>query len=88
MVISHFQNPGQAHPEVAEQAVSAERVFNEHLGTGRWRTREQILAFFDGLELLEPGLVPLPEWRPEPGEELPELGITYHTFAGGVARKP
>ncbi|PRX52746.1 S-adenosyl methyltransferase [Nonomuraea fuscirosea] len=88
VVISHFQNPGQAHPEVAEQAVSAERVFNEHLGTGRWRTREEILAFFDGLELLEPGLVPLPEWRPEPDEELPELGITYHTFAGGVGRKP
>ncbi|GAA2881167.1 SAM-dependent methyltransferase [Nonomuraea rubra] len=32
----------------------------------RWRTREEILAYFDGLDLLEPGLVPLPEWRPAP----------------------
>ncbi|MEW9551716.1 SAM-dependent methyltransferase [Nonomuraea sp. NPDC050783] len=87
VVISHFHNPGAAHPEVAEQAASAERLFNEHLGTGRWRTREELLAFFDGLELVEPGLVPLPEWRPD-GEDHATPGITYHTFVGGVGRKP
>ncbi|MFC4121199.1 SAM-dependent methyltransferase [Nonomuraea zeae] len=87
VVISHFHNPGQAHPEVSEQAYAAEKIFNEHLGTGRWRTREEILAFFNGLELLEPGLVPLPEWRPGPGDHATP-GITYHTFVGGVARKP
>jgi S-adenosyl methyltransferase len=87
VVISHFHNPGAEHPEVSEQATTAERLFNEHLGTGRWRTRDELLAYFDGLELLEPGLVPLPEWRPEPGERR-KPGITYHTFVGGVARKP
>ncbi|MGW3349346.1 SAM-dependent methyltransferase [Nonomuraea rubra] len=88
VVISHFHNPMEAHPEVSEQAFTAEKLFNEHLGTGRWRTREEILAFFDGLELLEPGLVPLPEWRPETGDHQAAPGITYHTFVGGVARKP
>ncbi|MFB4280101.1 MULTISPECIES: SAM-dependent methyltransferase [unclassified Nonomuraea] len=88
VVISHFHNPGQVHPEVSQQAFTAEKLFNEHLGTGRWRTHEEILAYFDGLELLEPGLVPLPEWRPDPGEHQAELGITYHTFVGGVGRKP
>ncbi|MEO3870806.1 SAM-dependent methyltransferase [Nonomuraea sp. B12E4] len=87
VVISHFHNPGEAHPEVSEQAYAAENIFNDHLGTGRWRTREEILAFFDGLELLEPGLVPLPEWRPGAGDHAAP-GITYHTFVGGVARKP
>ncbi|WP_049572801.1 SAM-dependent methyltransferase [Nonomuraea sp. SBT364] len=87
LVISHFHNPGQAHPKVSEQAFSAEKIFNETLGTGRWRTREEILAYFDGLELLEPGLVPLPEWRPDADEQA-QLGITYHTFVGAVARKP
>ncbi|WP_103500899.1 MULTISPECIES: SAM-dependent methyltransferase [unclassified Streptomyces] len=29
------------------------------------RTEQEIGAFFDGLDLLEPGLVPLPRWRPE-----------------------
>ncbi|MFI7702658.1 SAM-dependent methyltransferase [Nonomuraea sp. NPDC049480] len=43
-----------------------------------------MLAFFDGLELLEPGLVPLPEWRPDGGDQATP-GITYHTFVG---RKP
>ncbi|WP_336207330.1 SAM-dependent methyltransferase [Nonomuraea sp. LPB2021202275-12-8] len=87
VAISHFHNPGQAHPEVSEQAFAAEKIFNETLGTGRWRTREEILSYFDGLELLEPGLVPLPEWRPEPDDSAVP-GITYHTFVGGVARKP
>ncbi|MGN9840421.1 SAM-dependent methyltransferase [Nonomuraea sp. H19] len=87
LAVSHFHNPGAALPEVSRQAYSAEKIFNETLGTGRWRTREEILAYFDGLELLEPGLVPLPEWRPEAGDRA-EPGITYHTFVGAVARKP
>ncbi|MBF8189428.1 SAM-dependent methyltransferase [Nonomuraea sp. K274] len=87
VVISHFHNPGEAHPEVSKQAYAAEKLFNENLGTGRWRTREELLPYFDGLELLEPGLVPLPEWRPDPGDRAAP-GITYHTFVGGVGRKP
>ncbi|TDD10867.1 SAM-dependent methyltransferase [Nonomuraea deserti] len=87
LAVSHFCNPGQAHPEVSRQAYTAEKLFNQHLGAGRWRTREEILACFDGLDILEPGLVPLPEWRPDPGDQA-EPGITYHTFVGAVARKP
>ncbi|MGW0803783.1 SAM-dependent methyltransferase [Nonomuraea sp. NPDC002799] len=87
VVISHFHNPGEALPEVSQQAFAAEKIFNENLGTGRWRTRAEILAYFDGLDLLEPGLVPLPEWRPDEGDHATP-GITYHTFVGGVARKP
>ncbi|MGP3932713.1 SAM-dependent methyltransferase [Nonomuraea sp. KM88] len=87
LAVSHFCNPGQARPEVSRQAYTAERLFHERLGSGRWRTREEILAFFDGLDLLEPGLVPVPEWRPGPGDQA-EPGITYHTFVGAVARKP
>ena len=29
------------------------------------RTPEQIAAFFVGLELIDPGIVSCPEWRPE-----------------------
>jgi len=87
VVISHFHNPGAERPEVSAQATAAEKIFNETLGTGRWRTGEEILAYFGDLELVEPGLVPLPEWRPEPGDHA-EPGITYYTFVGAVARKP
>ncbi|QYN34055.1 SAM-dependent methyltransferase [Pseudonocardia sp. DSM 110487] len=46
-------------------------------------TPEELAGFFDGLELVEPGLVPIPMWRPEPGDNpkpLPTLA--------GVGRKP
>ncbi|MEU4231133.1 SAM-dependent methyltransferase [Nonomuraea sp. NPDC026600] len=50
------------------------------------RTRLQIAAFFDGLEMLEPGLVPITEWRPDgvgEGITAQEVGVL-----GGVARIP
>ena len=93
VVLSHFHNPGTEHPKVAEQSAAAEKLFNERLGTGRWRTREEILAYFHGLELLEPGLVATPLWRPSPadaqqvGREL-ALNPIHYSFVGGVARKP
>jgi hypothetical protein len=48
------------------------------------RTVEQIRAFFDGLDLLEPGVVPVTLWRPEPDSPVP-APIGEH---GGLARKP
>jgi S-adenosyl methyltransferase len=37
------------------------------------RTRADFAAFFDGLEYVEPGLVPLPQWRAlaEPSQVIP-----------------
>jgi O-methyltransferase involved in polyketide biosynthesis len=32
----------------------------------RTRTREEITRFFDGLQILDPGVVSFPHWRPEP----------------------
>jgi hypothetical protein len=32
-----------------------------------WRSREQVLRFFEGTDLVEPGLVRAEEWRPDPG---------------------
>jgi hypothetical protein len=47
------------------------------------RSSEEIARYFDGLTLLEPGLVSCSQWRPGPGEEptvVPQLGA--------VAQKP
>ena len=44
----------------------------------------EITAYFDGMELLEPGVVSVPLWRPEPGSPAAEP-IGEH---GGLARKP
>ncbi|MCM2392077.1 SAM-dependent methyltransferase [Streptomyces albipurpureus] len=65
----------------------ATRRYNESGATPYFlRSPEQIAAFFDGLELLEPGVVPLAEWRPDPAapSDRPHEVIAL----GGVARKP
>ena len=50
------------------------------------RSRDEVARFFDGLEMVEPGLVRIDEWRPESTE--PDVpGLTYPFYAG-VARKP
>jgi hypothetical protein len=47
------------------------------------RTPEEIASFFAGTELIEPGIVSCPRWRPDPGEE----PFDVDAF-GGVGRKP
>jgi hypothetical protein len=47
------------------------------------RTPEQIRGFFGGLDLVEPGVVPTPLWRPAPGTAPKKLNVYC-----GVARKP
>jgi hypothetical protein len=36
------------------------------------RRRPDVLRFFDGFSLIDPGLVYLPEWRPDPSDDVPE----------------
>ena len=48
------------------------------------RTPEGIAAFFDGLELLDPGVVSVTQWRPDPTEVGSPRPLDDF---GGVARK-
>jgi S-adenosyl methyltransferase len=52
-------------------------------------TVEELTGFFDGLELVEPGVVRIPLWRPDLGEA-PEVGETSEELPAlaGVGRKP
>ncbi|MBD9723969.1 SAM-dependent methyltransferase [Streptomyces caniscabiei] len=47
------------------------------------RTVDEITSFFDGLELLDPGVVSVPLWRPDATDPAPEV-VAEH---GGLARK-
>ena len=50
----------------------------------RLRDTEQVARFFDALDLVPPGLVPIHEWRPDPSSiKPPEVPAV-----GGVAKKP
>ena len=87
LAIIHFWDPADEHPHISAKVRDAERVFNETLGTGRWRHRAEIEAYFGDFEMVEPGLVPLAEWRPDT-EVKAEQVLSYYTMIGGVARKP
>ena len=55
------------------------------VGRAQFRTMDQVRDLFDGLELVEPGLVIVPDWRPEPPavRDHPVLEMA----CAGVARK-
>jgi S-adenosyl methyltransferase len=78
-----------SHPtaEIHGEAVDASmRHWNENGGTPiRHRTREEVLSFFDGLELLEPGVVSCSLWRPDPRDV--GVRMEVHQYCG-LARKP
>jgi hypothetical protein len=59
--------------------------YNQTVSTSMTRrTHEEIAAFFDGLELVEPGVVTLHDWRPDD----PASPRTTSPAFGGVGRKP
>jgi hypothetical protein len=47
------------------------------------RSQDQVLKLFNGLEILEPGIVPVQDWRPDG----PQEGIRS-AMRGGIGRKP
>ena len=51
------------------------------------RSPAQIAGFFEGLELVEPGVVSCPRWRPDPADGTGGLSAEVDAF-GGVGRKP
>ncbi|WP_250038292.1 SAM-dependent methyltransferase [Paractinoplanes maris] len=53
---------------------------------GRPRSRSEVAAFFDRLEPVTPGVVPLPEWRDET-EASPRPPADEVSMYAGVARK-
>lgn len=68
------------------EARANEAVLKQALGRGQARSREEITRFFDGFELVPPGIVFLPEWRPDEPVTLP-LDPGGKLMLGGVGRK-
>jgi trans-aconitate methyltransferase len=70
-------------PEVQAELV---RRLNESTldVTVTFRSHAEVTRFFDGLELVEPGIVPMNYWRPGPGAPDPARAIPGY---GAVGRK-
>jgi hypothetical protein len=67
-----------------EHTETATAELNQRVGPVRQtrRSSEEIAAYFEGLDLAEPGLVLMPEWRAQPN---PAHVINCYA---GVGRKP
>jgi hypothetical protein len=80
LAISHPAS--DIHPGQAE----AQRRYNERVSTPQTlRNRAEVTRFFDGLDLVPPGVVYVHTWRPGPEDIVPHGGVSAY---GGVARKP
>jgi hypothetical protein len=80
LVISH---PIDTSAEMNEAA----RVWNERSPTKITpRPQAEIARFFDGLELLDPGVVQLPDWRPDSVADIGSRGTPVPHYCG-VGRK-
>lgn len=71
-----------------QEARAVERIYRATTTNIHARTRAQVLAMLgDGVELVEPGLVWAPQWRPEPGTAPGGDPAASNVYAV-VARKP
>jgi SAM-dependent methyltransferase len=83
LVICHGTTDGR--PETL-QAVG--KVFNRSVTTqSHARSRAQIQRMFGDFDLMRPGLVHMPLWRPDSPADVPEDPARYWCLAG-VAQKP
>jgi SAM-dependent methyltransferase len=83
LVLGHATYEG-AKPTVAH---ATETVYNRSVATSlHLRSRAEILRLFEGFELVEPGLVYAPTWRPDSPADVPSDLRQFGTLVG-VARK-
>jgi S-adenosyl methyltransferase len=70
-------------------AADLQATMAKGLGRVQFRTMEQVRALLCGLEMVPPGLVPVPAWRPDPGTPpRADYGPVLELACAGVARKP
>jgi S-adenosyl methyltransferase len=87
LVLTHFCDPEDDGPGT-QLARFVEGVFGRSgLGPVAFRPREEIEAFFDGLDLVEPGVTRLRDWWPD-GPLMASATQEDEMILGGVARKP
>jgi len=76
-----------SHPardiHAAEMAEMAKRLNATMAEKVTFRSQAEVAPFFAGLELLEPGMTNVPDWRPETSEEASSPAALW----AGVARK-
>jgi S-adenosyl methyltransferase len=69
------------------KAARLQEFMAHSFGRFQFRTLDQVRGFFQGLEIIDPGLVPVPDWRPDSpaGDDRAEIA---RMACAGVGRKP
>ncbi len=80
LVISHVADETRL-----DEAEEAAKLTRQTATPVTLRTRTEITGFFAGLELVEPGLVWAPDWRPQPLEV--GAGSGHSAILAGVGRR-
>jgi SAM-dependent methyltransferase len=79
LVLTHASYEGIPLPQ--ERAEGAVDVYKDIRNPLIMRSREEIARFFEGYDMVEPGLVPMPHWRPDTAPE-DEDQWAFSGFAG------
>jgi S-adenosyl methyltransferase len=87
LALSHGTRDIPARPDMspeamAEMGAKVERLYQLTTASLVTRTHAQVERFFDGFDLLDPGLVEIQLWRPDETDSLLPGG-----FYGGIGRK-
>jgi SAM-dependent methyltransferase len=80
LVLSQASDEGRTEEEAFETLM----VYRQTDNLLRARSREALRLYFDGFTLLDPGLVWVPLWRPDPTDNIEDADRVV--FLGGVGR--
>ena len=84
-VVAHFFDPETPeHSEIAR--MMEDKFVHSPMGSGVFRTREQLLELFPDQELIPPGLALCDDWWPD-GPRVKPLNQVEECIAGAVGRK-
>jgi O-methyltransferase involved in polyketide biosynthesis len=80
-MVGHFLDDGEPRAKEMEQGFR-----NGGAGTFRFRTWVELRSYFDGLDMVEPGLCYAAEWHPD--EQTDRNSPVRRLYAAGLGRKP
>jgi SAM-dependent methyltransferase len=86
LALSHLLAPERGSPHSAVVGRLGDNL-RSAVGWVKCRRHSEILSFLDGLTLVEPGLVPVSEWRPT-GPRGGSVAAVRRLLVGAVGRKP
>jgi SAM-dependent methyltransferase len=81
LLVTNFYDNGDPRARLLERSLQESGVT-----PGRFRTYAEQIGYFEGLELVEPGLVCANDWRPD--QDTLEDSPVHDLYCAGLGRKP